>query len=198
MERHCHPGRGYLELILGCMFSGKTSALIEVYKQYQLCDSTCLVVNYSGDQRYSQTHLATHDNKLIPCVFTENLMDLLGKRGNSNPTNNDVVLINEGQFFSDLVPFVTELVDHHSKKVYVCGLDGDFKREKFGTILDLVPKADSYRKLRAVCIKCKDGTPASFTHRLSPGRDQTLIGSNEYIPVCRGCYSSAVATQPAF
>jgi thymidine kinase len=192
-----HPkNEGYLEVILGCMFSGKTSALVEIYKQHLLCDSSCLVINFSGDRRYSRTHLSTHDQKLIPCVFATKLEELWSAESGSDPSSYDVILINEGQFFEDLVPFVKHLVNHHKRKVFVCGLDGDFKKQKFGTILDLIPEADNFRKLRAICIMCKDGTPASFTHRLTDSTDQTLIGSQEYIPVCRRCHAAAQSPSP--
>ena len=64
---------GHLELIFGCMFSGKTTKLIDIYKKYKICDISCIVINYSADTRYSNTHLVTHDQKKIPCIFTDNL-----------------------------------------------------------------------------------------------------------------------------
>ena len=180
---------GYLELILGCMFSGKTSALIEIYKQNILCKKKCLVINYSGDTRYSSSKLTTHDKCEIPCVFTENLLELENNNNDEyRPDNNEIILINEGQFFPDLIPFVNKYLNERHKTIYICGLDGDYKREKFGNLLDLIPKADNYRKLKALCINCKNGTRAAFTFRLCKETKQTLIGSDEYIPVCRDCY----------
>tara|TARA_B100000963_G_scaffold360031_1_gene389383 strand:- start:1260 stop:1841 length:582 start_codon:yes stop_codon:yes gene_type:complete len=180
---------GYLELILGCMFSGKTSALIEIYKQNILCKKKCLVINYSGDTRYSSSRLTTHDKCEIPCVFTENLLELENNNNDEyRPDNNEIILINEGQFFPDLIPFVNKYLNERHKTIYICGLDGDYKREKFGNLLDLIPKADNYRKLKALCINCKNGTRAAFTFRLCNETKQTLIGSDEYIPVCRDCY----------
>ena len=110
--------------------------------------------------------------------------------------DSEVILINEGQFFDDLVPFVLDLVNNKGKKVFVCGLDGDYKKRRFGNIIDLIPEADTYRKLQAVCIRCKDGTPAPFTHRLSSSKNQTLIGSSEYIPLCRRCHQDAQQESP--
>jgi thymidine kinase len=102
--------------------------------------------------------------------------------------NSDVVLINEGQFFSDLNDAVLEMVDFYKKKVYICGLDGDFKREKFGSILDLIPYCDKIIKLQSLCSICKNGKPAIFSHRLTREDSQILIGSDIYIPLCRNCY----------
>ena len=184
MTSHIHlhdEKRAWLELILGCMFSGKTSALEKIYKQHKICDIPCLVINYSGDTRYSDTMLSTHDKSVIPCEFASKLGDITSHK------NYPVILINEGQFFTDLVPWVEERL-LEKKNIYVCGLDGDFKQEKFGTILDLLPMADHYYKLTALCAHCKTGVAAPFTHRLSDATAQTLIGSAEYIPVCRTCF----------
>jgi thymidine kinase len=101
----------------------------------------------------------------------------------------DVILINEGQFFHDIVEFTTKMVEEIHKKVYICGLDGDFKREKIGKLLDLVPMSDKVTKLRALCGQCKDGTPAPFSFRNSSSTEQVVIGADDiYIPLCRKCY----------
>ena len=77
-----------------------------------------------------------------------------------------------------------------NKKIYICGLDGDFNRNKFGTLLDLIPLCDKVNKLTAMCSLCKNGTPGIFSLRLSTETDQTIIGSENYIPVCRKCYNN--------
>ena len=99
----------------------------------------------------------------------------------------DVILINEGQFFSDLSEFV-ECMLTENKKIYVCGLDGDFKRNKFGQILDLIPLCDKVTKLTSLCSLCKNGIPGIFSKRLTQEKEQTVVGSDIYIPVCRNCY----------
>jgi thymidine kinase len=103
-----------------------------------------------------------------------------------------VVLINEGQFFPDLCESVKRLVNLYKSHVYVCGLDGDFQREKFGQLLDLIPLSDKVDKLTSLCVQCKNGTRAIFSHRITNETDQKLIGSSEsYIPLCRKCYEQA-------
>jgi thymidine kinase len=77
----------------------------------------------------------------------------------------------------------------NNKVVYVCGLDGDFERKKFGEILDLIPLCDKVNKLTSLCSICKDGTPALFSMRTTNEKEQTVIGSNNYLPVCRMCYN---------
>ena len=174
---------GYLEMALGPMFASKSSWLISQYKQYKVYTDKIKVINYSGDNRYSQTELSTHDKIMIPCVQTEKLYYL------QLDADIEVVLINEGQFFEDIVPWVKEMVDQRGIKVYICGLDGDYKREKFGTLLELIPFCDKITKLTAVCGKCKDGTRAIFTMRTTESCQQVLIGEKEhYLPVCRKCY----------
>jgi thymidine kinase len=175
---------GYLEIIIGPMFSGKTSKLLELYKQYKFCNLKVAVVNHSEDTRYDSTMLSTHDKVMIPCIQTTNLVHL---------TNEDeiydagVILINEGQFFDDLYCFVVDMLKLN-KKIYVSGLDGDFERKKFGQILDLIPLCDKVTKMTSLCSLCKNGTPGLFSMRLTKEKEQMLIGSSNYIPVCRNCY----------
>lgn len=176
---------GWLELIFGCMFSGKTSALEKIYKQHKICNIKCLVINYTGDTRYSNTMLSTHDNTTIPCIFESLLQDI----NIDLIHNNEVILINEGQFFKDLVPWVISRLQE-KKIIYICGLDGDFQQNKFGSMLDLIPKADMYYKLTAICAHCRSGAVAPFSYRKSNDTTQTLIGSDEYIPVCRTCMTT--------
>ena len=78
----------------------------------------------------------------------------------------------------------------NGKQVYVCGLDGDFERKKFGDVLDLIPLCDKVTKLTSLCSLCKDGTPGIFSLRLTNEKEQTVVGSENYIPVCRSCYVS--------
>ena len=176
---------GYLKIILGPMFSGKTSQLLREYRLYQACDISCCVINYDEDTRYTHTMLSTHDKEKIPCEMTHHLVDVLTAE---IITKYKVFLINEGQFFEDIKSCVTELVEKHNKTVYIYGLDGDFKRNKFGKLLDLIPICDEVMKLSALCQKCKNGTKGIFTHRISNETEQKVIGIKNYQPLCRKCY----------
>jgi len=193
---------GYLELIIGPMFSGKTSRLVEVYKQCKFCNISVAVINHSIDNRYDDELLSTHDKVKIPCIKTEKLFDLwtnhipLEESVDDIPRIKDkfkiatsqVILINEGQFFPDLLKFVNELLNR-GKEIYVCGLDGDFERKKFGQILDLIPICDNVEKLTSLCSLCKNGKKGIFSMRLTNEKEQTIVGSENYIPVCRECYN---------
>lgn len=190
---------GYLELIMGPMFSGKTSRLVEVYNQCKFCDIPVVAINHDIDNRYDcEATIVTHDKNKIPCIKTNILKNIWNpdiKEGvdNSNyliTKYSEVILINEGQFFNDLFEVVNDMINH-GKKVYVCGLDGDFERKQFGQMLDLIPLCDKVTKLTSLCSKCKNGTPGIFSMRLTNEKEQTIVGSQNYIPVCRNCYISS-------
>jgi len=174
----------YLELIIGPMFSGKTSRLIEIYKQYTFCNISTVVINHSFDVRYDTQQLSTHDKIMISCVQTTSLTELLQ---NDELQKAQVILINEGQFFDDLYSCIEKWL-HENKKIYICGLDGDFERKKFGQILDLIPLCDKVTKLTSFCSQCKNGLAGIFTMRLTDETNQTVIGIDNYIPVCRNCF----------
>ena len=180
---------GYLEIIMGPMFSGKTSKLLDVYKQCTFCNINVCVINHASDKRYSQTQLSSHDGVMIPCIQIERVKDVfeLDKNNDFSYLNSEVVLINEGQFFSDLYETVIKMLDD-KKRIYICGLDGDFERKKFGQILDLIPYSDKVTKLHSLCGLCKNGEPGIFSKRITCEKGQTVIGSDNYIPVCRMCY----------
>ena len=194
---------GYLKLILGPMFSGKTSELIGLYRRYIRSGREVMVINYAGDTRYSSTDLSTHDKQMIHCYMLNSLKDVYkcdyykDKDGKEQPlldifNNSDVILINEGQFFEDIYETVIEWVETYHKKVYICGLDGDSNRSLFGKLFCLIPFADEVVKLNSICASCKDGTPAPFTKRIIDNSNGAIIqiGSDEYMPVCRKCYNT--------
>ena len=176
---------GYLALYLGCMYAGKTSKLISIYEKNQAAGISTCVINYIEDKRYHDNKMSTHDRKMISCLPVQKIYDVFEKDA-SLLEKTDAFIINEGQFFSDLYDVVKLLVNDHGKKVYVCGLDGDYRMKKFGQMLDLIPIADHVEKLHAVCTLCK--APASFTKRLTNETAQKVIGSDNYIPVCRACH----------
>jgi len=191
---------GSLKIYLGPMFSGKTSKLLEIYKQCSFCNIPVAVINHCSDNRYHDSMLSTHDKVMIPCIQCENLKSIWENKAidttfDDNASNHlklrsaEVILINEGQFFGDLYDCVLDMLKEN-KKVYIAGLDGDFQRKRFGQILDLIPMCDEVTKLVSLCSICKNGSPGIFSLRLSKEEQQTLIGSDNYVPVCRMCYES--------
>jgi thymidine kinase len=181
---------GYLELILGPMFSGKTSKILELYKQCEFSNIPVVVINHTSDKRYSETMLSTHDLKMIPCVQASSLYEAMKNSDIKNKINDaTVILINEGQFFNDLYEWTVMMVETNHKELYICGLDGDFNRNKFGQILDLIPLCDKVIKLKSLCSMCRNGNKALFSLRVTEEKEQVLIGSDCYKPVCRACYN---------
>ena len=180
------------------MFSGKTSKLLEIYKQCVFCDIPVVIINHSLDIRYHDTMVSSHDKIMAPCIQTTAINNIWSAQYSEIENSDayakiqkaDVVLINEAQFFNDLYTGVASMLDA-GKKVYVCGLDGDFQRQKFGQICELIPLCDKITKLTSLCGLCKNGNIGIFSMRLTNDKEQTLIGSNNYIPVCRKCYKTS-------
>ena len=177
-----------LKIIIGPMFSGKTTKLVDLYNSLTGSDVTSeniLVINHNIDTRTTTGLISTHDfTSKVPCVHLEHLMDAVTTPSLSKQ---QYILINEAQFFPDLKVSVIKLVEQYCKTVIICGLDSDYKREKFGDIWDLIPHADCIIKLKGQCNNCMD--QSLFTHRVSNEKDQEVIGTNNYIPLCRKCYA---------
>jgi thymidine kinase len=175
---------GKLELIIGNMFSGKSSELIRRINREKSIHKRILVVNYIDDNRYDHLEsVSTHDNVKIKSLKVKRLSELY-----ELIELHDSFFIDEGQFFEDLYTFVSMLVDVHKKHVVVSGLDGDCYRKLFGDILKLIPICDTVDKLTAYCSVCVNGTVAPFTKKVYTYHsvDQIDIGgSDKYVPVCR-------------
>lgn len=174
-----------IKIFIGCMYSGKTSEIISESRRQLGIGKKVLCVNHSADTRYGDDNfLYSHDMNKISCIKTNDLSEI----NIEEIKNSDCIMVNEGQFFSKLVENVVKWCEQYGKDVVVTGLDGDFKRGKFGEILDLIPYANYVVKKAALCPECGDGTEAYFTHRKTKETSQILIGSKEYVPLCRKHY----------
>tara|TARA_Y100000592_G_C5408928_1_gene287124 strand:- start:109 stop:663 length:555 start_codon:yes stop_codon:yes gene_type:complete len=173
---------GFLEIIMGPMFSGKTELLIKKYHMYSLI-SDSIAFNYHKDTRYGENVIASHSKKSIPSINIEFLSQIFEDPNLSNIT---YIFINEAQFFTDLKESIIKLIEEYNKNVIICGLDSDFKREKFGQMWDLIPHADNIIKLKGACNNCTN--TSLFTHRVTKEKSQEVIGNTNYIPLCRTCY----------
>ena len=176
-----------IHLIIGPMFSGKTTALINTYRQY--CDlyrvDNLLLVNHAMDaERYLADEILTHDNDSEKCCGVNSLYDI-----RFEPSQCKAIFINEAQLFDRLREWVLQQLDiNENLQIFLCGLDSDFKRERFGELLDLIPYATSVQKLQGCCSTEGCTTPSLFTHRVTTDTAQVVIGTDNYIPVCRRCY----------
>ena len=196
---------GSLELIVGPMFSGKTNRLIQRYNEIkfsverfsnnnfgttysELPAEKMLAINYDKDTRYGTNKIISHDRQEINCIAVNNLSMLQSEQYCEQLKQATYIFINEAQFFGNLKLWVLEQVEKYNKHVILCGLDSDYKRDKFGDILDLIAHADSLVKLYGTCSKCSK--PSIYTHRLhNNSNKQILIGSGDiYTPLCRNCY----------
>ena len=178
---------GSLQLFVGPMYAGKTSKLIETYEECIDSENRVIVLTHSDEIRYSIDKLSTHDQKKIDCFKYDTITSFINEKADAIKECK-VILIDEGQFFKDLLE-ILPLINQLHKHVYVFGLDGDFKRNKFGQILDLIPHCDRIEKLHAKCNVCSN--QAIFSHRTNDSSEQVLIGNESvYQPLCRDCYNS--------
>lgn len=175
---------GCLRLYIGCMFSGKTSELIREYTRFTKIGKKVLCINYALDNRYGDDNFVySHNLNKMECIKYNSLMNI----SHELLMQYDVILINEGQFFQDLKDFCKLYCDKYSKHIIVCGLNGDFQRNSFGQMNELISLADEVVKLKAFCTECNDGTDAIFTWRITKEIDQVSI-NNDYVPLCRKHY----------
>jgi len=179
-------GKGELHLVCGPMFAGKTSTLIEKLWDYRKEGKRIGVLKPIKDTRYSTTEIVSHNGVSLPCTCVEKLNDF-PDRYERDYRNSEVIGIDEGQFFEDLIEFSRRAVDVDGKIVIVVGLDGCQKRKKFGRILDLVPDSDSIVKLNARCGICNK--PAPFTFRTVPDSENMIGGAESYTTLCRECHA---------
>ncbi|XP_013379988.1 thymidine kinase, cytosolic [Lingula anatina] len=181
--------KGQLQIIFGPMFSGKSTELIRRMKRYQIANYHCLLIKYANDVRYDKGGVATHDRQILPAVAATKLKDLddMAKQA-------EVIGIDEGQFFPDVVDFCEDMANK-GKVVIVAALDGTFQRKGFGDILNLVPLAENIIKLNAVCMICYGD--ASYTKRKGNETEVEVIGgADKYLAVCRACFQSPVKESP--
>ena len=178
---------GTIDIIMGCMFSGKSTELIRLANRYKVLDMKVLIINHTLDNRYSESAVATHSQIKMDCLSLNSLLKIK-QHYKDLYDESQVIIIEEAQFFPGLYNFVLDACEKDNKNVLVVGLDGDSNRKEFGEILKLIPVCDSVKKLYGLCVRCKDGTKACFTKRLVDNDDQVFIGSSEFQAVCRKCY----------
>lgn len=180
---------GWLEVISGCMFAGKTEELIRRINVLSYAKKNIIVFKPKIDNRYSDTEIVSHSGVKVPCLVIEKAQEIL----NRIKSDTDVVAIDEVQFFDQEVVCVCEYLADKGIRVIVAGLDKDFRGEPFGIMPELLTRAEFVTKLTSVCTKC--GAPATRTQRLVNGKPASfndsivLVGAVEhYEPRCRHCH----------
>ena len=173
---------GKIKLILGPMFSGKSTRLVETVRKYTYKNKKTVLVNFIDDKRYSEnSQIVTHDlNKYdsLSCQMLGEIYDVI--------KNYDVIGIDEGQFYSDVVN-ISEKLAYNGKIIIIAALSGNFKMEPFETVSKLISKADKIKLMKAYCFYCQK--TAGFSLRTVCSDQEILIGAGEaYRPVCKKCY----------
>lgn len=176
-----------IQLIVGPMFAGKSSELLRRVAEFEAQGRRVLVIKSHKDTRYHAHRVVTHDGVSKSCHSVRTMEELVTRLG-AEYQRIEVFAIDEAQFFGDLMEFCLRAADHDGKLVLVAGLDGDFRRQRFGQVLDMLPLADSVTKLTSQCAYCSEA--ALFSLRTVGGKEQEVVGGADlYQPVCRRHYA---------
>ncbi|XP_023883274.1 thymidine kinase a [Quercus suber] len=187
---------GEIHVIVGPMFAGKTTTLLRRIQSESSNGRSVAIIKSNKDTRYGLDSIVTHDGAKLPCLALPDLSSFRQKFGLDAYDKLDVIGIDEAQFFEDLYDFCREAADNDGKTVIVAGLDGDYLRRSFGSVLDIIPLADSVTKLTSRCELC--GKRAFFTLRKTEEAQTELIGGADvYMPVCRKHYVSGQVVMEA-
>ena len=172
-----------LEIVLGPMFSGKSSHAMSFVRRQRAIGKSVLVIKPNIDTRYSlEDVLITHDNERVPCTIWDVETPIIPQ---NDMYSHEFLVIEEAQFFKGLQGFVKYMLQAHQKNILLVGLDGDALQNTFGEILACIPYATHVTKLNALCSVCRDGTLAPFTLRIGSIRSQVDVGGQDkYAPVC--------------
>jgi len=174
--------RGWIEVICGSMFSGKTEELIRRLKRAKIAKQSVAIFKPAIDVRYDVQNIVSHDEQSIPSTPVESASNImiLGD-------GYDVVGIDEAQFFDDYLVDVCNYLANRGTRVIVAGLDMDYLGRPFGPMPQLMAIAEYVTKLHAICVRC--GNIAHYSYRLVANEKQILLGEKEtYQPLCRDCY----------
>ena len=175
--------RGWIEVICGSMFSGKTEELIRRLKRAKIANLKVEIFKPAIDVRYDEIKIVSHDENAIHSTPIDNSQKIL-----LLAQDVDVVGIDEAQFFDDEIGNVCEELARRGIRVIAAGLDMDFMGKPFGQMPFLMAKADYVTKLHALCVKC--GNIANYSYRIIPSEEQIMLGAkNAYEPRCRTCFN---------
>lgn len=174
--------KGWIEIVCGSMFSGKTEELIRRLRRAQIAGKKVEIFKPAIDVRYHETDVVSHNNNAIRSTPVESSQSIW-----LLAAGNDVVGIDEAQFLDAALPDVCEQLAKAGVRVIVAGLDMDFEGKPFGPIPNLLAIADHITKVHAICVKC--GDIAHFSYRLHESEAKVLLGEKDvYEPRCRSCY----------
>lgn len=182
-----HPKRrGWIEVICGSMFSGKTEELIRRLKRAKFAKQNVEIFKPNIDTRYSEADVVSHDSNAIRCTPVTSSGNIL-----LMSSEVDVIGIDEAQFFDNNLPEVCNKLADMGIRVIVAGLDMDFRGNPFGPMPQLMACAEYVTKVHAICMKC--GNLAHYSHRTINAEKLVVLGETEsYEPLCRSCFNEAM------
>jgi thymidine kinase len=173
---------GWIEVICGSMFSGKTEELIRRLRRARIARQETEVFKPALDARYSEDEVVSHNENAVATTPVDTASQILLMAGEA-----DVIGVDEAQFFDDELLSICQQLANEGHRVVVTGLDTDYRAEPFDPIPQLMAVAEHVTKLHAVCVVC--GAPANHSQRIVPGEDRVLVGATEaYEPRCRQCF----------
>lgn len=177
---------GWIEVVCGGMFSGKTEELIRRARRAHIAGQNVIVAKPAIDKRYSDTEVVSHNENTLPSILVDTADQIVLLTGNAK-----VVCIDEAQFFDDRIIDVANLLANDGKRVIVAGLDMDFEGKPFGPMPFLLAIAEYVTKLHAVC--AESGAMANFSQRVIENTDKVLVGEYDaYEPRARHCFRPSV------
>lgn len=173
---------GWVEVICGSMFSGKTEELIRRLRRAQIARQRVAIFKPMIDIRYSEDHIVSHNQQKIPSIPVKTPQEILDKAGDSQ-----VLGIDEAQFFDNSLVTVCRTLADSGRRVIVAGLDKDYRGEPFEPIPQLLCEAEYITKTLAICMQC--GNPANYTQRITESSERVLLGATDiYEARCRACF----------
>ena len=174
---------GWIEVICGPMFSGKTEELIRRLVRAQFAKQNVAIFKPKTDNRYSDDYIVSHNKRKIKSIILES-----SKQINDYKDHADVFGIDEAQFFDENLISICNNLAKLGKRVVIAGLDKDYAAKPFGPIAKLMVDAEYVTKVNAICMVC--GDPASFTQRISTEKDLVVVGeTDKYEARCRKCFT---------
>lgn len=185
MKHDRNKEAGWIEVICGSMFSGKTEELLRRVRRAQFANLSVLLVKPSIETRYHHEEVVSHDNNSMKAVIISRASEILTLADNYR-----IIAIDEAQFFDNDLVYVCNELANRNKQVIVAGLDKDYQGVAFGPMPQLLANAEYVSKLHAVCSSC--GALASFSKRTSKGDAKIELGAyDKYTPLCRACYHAS-------
>ena len=176
---------GWVEVICGSMFSGKTEELIRRLRRAEFAKQDLILFKPSVDKRYSENNVVSHRGTEFNAVLVASSLEIL-----NNVENQKVVAIDEAQFFDDKLVEVASELAGRGIRVILAGLDMDYTGTPFGPMPALLASAEYVSKVHAICVSC--GNLAQFSNRLVADTDQVMLGAvEEYRPLCRSCFNKS-------